>query len=261
MGLFDRKYCDICGEKIGLLGNRKLEDGNLCKNCAGKLSPWFSGRRHSAVADIREQLAAREENRVKLEAFHITRQFGDYGRLLLDDDAGTFVVLRSGMRITDNPDLLRLDQVRDCELKISHAKQEEKRKTEDGKQVSYDPPRHKHTYSFSLQLTVEHPYIDQLAFRYHKQDVILLTGMPVQPTDLLVPGPRFTPQEPDIRGSEAYQQTLLLGQEMQQALLGRSEPVEPVVADAEEGQIVCEYCGETVKPDAGCCPCCGAKIS
>ena len=39
MGLFDKKYCDICGEKIGLLGNRKLEDGNLCKDCARKLSP------------------------------------------------------------------------------------------------------------------------------------------------------------------------------------------------------------------------------
>ena len=24
MGLFDKKICDICGEKIGLLGNRKL---------------------------------------------------------------------------------------------------------------------------------------------------------------------------------------------------------------------------------------------
>lgn len=34
MGLFDKKFCDICGEKIGLLGNRKLEDGNLCKDCA-----------------------------------------------------------------------------------------------------------------------------------------------------------------------------------------------------------------------------------
>ena len=26
MGLFDKKYCDICGEKIGFLGNRKLEE-------------------------------------------------------------------------------------------------------------------------------------------------------------------------------------------------------------------------------------------
>ena len=47
MGLFDKKNCDICGEKIGLLGNRKLDDGNLCKNCASKLSPWFEERRHS----------------------------------------------------------------------------------------------------------------------------------------------------------------------------------------------------------------------
>ena len=43
MGLFDKKYCDICGEKIGLLGNRKLEDGNMCKNCAAKLSSMIEG--------------------------------------------------------------------------------------------------------------------------------------------------------------------------------------------------------------------------
>ena len=36
MGLFDKKICDICGEKIGLLGNRKLDDGNLCKDCDEK---------------------------------------------------------------------------------------------------------------------------------------------------------------------------------------------------------------------------------
>ena len=63
MGLFDKKYCDICGEKIGLLGNRKLEDGNLCKDCAKKLSPWFSDRRSSTVAEIKEQLEYRERNK------------------------------------------------------------------------------------------------------------------------------------------------------------------------------------------------------
>lgn len=72
MGLFDKKYCDICGEKIGLLGNRKLENGNLCKNCAKKLSPWFSDRRNSTVEEIKAQLAYREENRQKVAAFHTT---------------------------------------------------------------------------------------------------------------------------------------------------------------------------------------------
>lgn len=53
MGLFDKKYCDICGEKIGLLGNRKLSDGNLCKDCAAKLSPWFMDQVADCQMDIR----------------------------------------------------------------------------------------------------------------------------------------------------------------------------------------------------------------
>ena len=59
--LFEKKECSVCGGEIGLLGNRKLEDGNLCKNCAAKLSPWFSDRRQSTVAEIQEQLAAELE--------------------------------------------------------------------------------------------------------------------------------------------------------------------------------------------------------
>ena len=68
MGLFDKKYCDICKNKIGLLGNRKLENGNLCKDCAAKLSPWFSDRRNSTVEEIRQQLDYREENKAAVEA-------------------------------------------------------------------------------------------------------------------------------------------------------------------------------------------------
>lgn len=63
MGLFDKKYCSICNEKIGLLGNRKLDDGNLCKECANKLSPWFQDRRKSTVDGIKEQLQYRENNK------------------------------------------------------------------------------------------------------------------------------------------------------------------------------------------------------
>ena len=40
MSFFNKKYCDICNEKIGVLGNKKLDDGNMCKNCAKKLSPY-----------------------------------------------------------------------------------------------------------------------------------------------------------------------------------------------------------------------------
>ena len=47
--LFDKKECDICGGEIGMLGNRKLSDGNLCKQCASKLSPFMTDRRQSTV--------------------------------------------------------------------------------------------------------------------------------------------------------------------------------------------------------------------
>ncbi len=53
MGLFEKKYCDICGEKIGLLGNRKLEDGNMCSKCAAKLSPFFTGRKKTTLEEIK----------------------------------------------------------------------------------------------------------------------------------------------------------------------------------------------------------------
>ena len=66
--LFDKKQCSICGGDIGLLGNRKLEDGNMCKNCAAKLSPWFSDRRESTVDQINAQLEYREQNRQALNA-------------------------------------------------------------------------------------------------------------------------------------------------------------------------------------------------
>lgn len=93
MGLFDKKYCDICGEKIGLLGNRKLDDGNLCKECAKKLSPWFEERRHSTVEDIKQQLEYREANKEKVQNFRITRRITTKKyTVFLDETQGNFTI-------------------------------------------------------------------------------------------------------------------------------------------------------------------------
>ena len=86
--LFDKKECAVCGGEIGLLGNRKLEDGNLCKDCASKLSPWFSDRRQSTVEEIKGQLAYREANQEKVAVFHTTRTLGERMKVLLDEEVG-----------------------------------------------------------------------------------------------------------------------------------------------------------------------------
>ena len=49
MGLFDKKYCDVCGAKIGFLGNRKLEIGNLGNDCGGKETAVIGEHRNSEI--------------------------------------------------------------------------------------------------------------------------------------------------------------------------------------------------------------------
>ena len=109
--LFEKKECSICGGEIGLLGNRKLEDGNLCKECAKKLSPWFDDRRHSTVDQIAEQLEYREANKEKVAAFCTTRVLGENTKVLLDEDAGVFMVTSSRNYMEENPDIVAFSDV------------------------------------------------------------------------------------------------------------------------------------------------------
>ena len=105
MGLFDKKSCDICGEKIKLFA-RKVEDGNLCKECTKKLSPWFSERKKSTVADIRAQLEYREANKEAVKNFNVTRTIGDNYKVLLDENAKKFLVTNQRKWQDENPDVL-----------------------------------------------------------------------------------------------------------------------------------------------------------
>ena len=165
MGLFDKKYCDICGEKIGLLGNRKLENGNLCKNCAKKLSPWFSDRRNSTVDEIKAQLAYREENQGKVAAFHTTRTLGTDTKVLFDEDAGKFMVTRARNLVEANPDVLDFADVTGCNLDIDERRSELKREDKDGKEISYNPPRYEYSYDSTSPYSSTTPTLTKCASR------------------------------------------------------------------------------------------------
>lgn len=188
MGLFDKKYCDICGGKIGLLGNRKLEDGNLCKDCAAKLSPFFSERRASTVAQIREQLAWRERNRALVAGFRCDRTFGEGStRLRLDDKARRFAVCSSRDLESGNPDILSLDDVTSAEVKINERSSRIEHRDENGKMVPDDPPRTRWSFDFSLKIHVNNPWFDQITVLLNRSTVTVdepEAGGPKQPDDL-----------------------------------------------------------------------------
>ena len=171
MGLFDKKSCDICGEKIGLLGNRKLEDGNLCKDCAKKLAPWFSDRRRSTVEDIKGQLSYCEENREKAAQFRTTRSFGEDWKVLLDEDHRWFTVTRARDLAEANPDILDFDAITGCRMDIDESRTELTREDTDCKDVSYVPPRYEYSYDFFLVISVRHPYFDEMRLSLNSSSV------------------------------------------------------------------------------------------
>ena len=162
MGLFDKKYCDICGEKIGLLGNRKLEDGNLCKDCARKLSPFFSERRHSTVQDIKNQLAYRAENEKELASFSPTLTFEGSKRVYIDPIGERFIVTGLSNWRSGNPDLIRLSQVRAVDTDIRENKEELFYKDANGNRKSYEPRRYSCEYEFNMTIHIESPWFDEI---------------------------------------------------------------------------------------------------
>lgn len=283
MGLFDKKYCDICGEKIGLLGNRKLEDGNLCKDCAKKLSPWFSDRRRSTVADIKEQLAYREENREKAAQFRTTRSFGEDRKVLLDEDDRWFTVTRARDLAEANPDILDFDAITGCRMDIDESRTELTREDADGKDVSYVPPRYEYSYDFDVIISVRHPYFDEMRFRLNDSSVYyepaamqqrpmmgqmgqMQRPMPGRPQNMQRPmmgqpmGMNRMANEVNPENCMEYRKYRQMGDEICQALeQARSGGKQPAGAAPEENIIMREAAQDIPAAGPWTCPACGGN--
>ncbi len=240
MGLFDKKYCGVCGEKIGLFGNRKLEDGNLCGKCAKKLSPWFSERRHSTLDEIKEQLAYREENQQAVKDFHVTLTLGKGMKVLIDEDARKFMVTNAKNLEEANPDVLDFSMVTGCNLDIDENSSEMYRRVGD-KDVSYTPPRYEYSYNFDFIINVNHPYFDEIKFRLNTSSVD--TGE-------------------QQGGTPEYNSYVNLSEEIRGVLMNARQSVrdEAAAQNAPKFAVTCPQCGATTIPDSyGRCEYCGGK--
>ena len=252
--LFEKKECDICGGEIGrVFGNRKLEDGNMCKNCAAKLSPWFSERRHSTIAQIKEQLAYREANKEKVAAFHTTRTLGKKTKVLLDEDGQKFLVTKSKNMTEENPDVLDFADVTGCVIDVKDDRDELKRKDKDGNEVSYNPPRYRYTYDLYLTIHVNNPYFDEMHFQLNDNTIRMESVSGLLGTSA-----------PDPKNDAGYREALQLGEDIKKALSKVHKQVreEIAAASAPKQAVTCPYCGATTVPDAsGCCEYCGGSVN
>ena len=287
MGLFDKKYCDFCGNKIGLLGNRKFEDGNMCKDCAAKLSPWFDERRHSTKQTLTEQLEAREANKAAVAAFGATRKLGKYTKLVIDEVNRKFMVTSSNNYEKDNPDVFDFSQARGCDLSISESRTELKTKNAEGKSISYNPPRYEYSYNFYATISVNHPYVDDMKFSI--TNGYIKTGE--RRMDGASTGWRMDMRMPASLRIQAYNDAIDLGNEIKEAVedmrriangetphkasttgtatgaAGATAAAATAASTAAPAtaappvKIVCPYCGAPTFLDSNhCCEYCGSKI-
>ncbi len=169
MGLFDKKYCDVCGGQIGMLGNRKLDDGNLCKDCAAKLSPWFSDRRHSTVEEIKQQLNYREQNKAAAASFRPSVNFGDDMKVYIDQTSRTFAVTRYSDFVKYNPDIIPIASVTSVTADVEEDRDEIYMKDAEGRNVSYNPPRYNYSYDFKIRINVNNPYFSEIEFKLNNR--------------------------------------------------------------------------------------------
>jgi len=253
--MFAKKFCDVCGGKIGLLGNRKLDDGNLCGDCAKKLSPFFSDRRRSTVADIKDQLEYREQNKAAVAAFRATRTLGSGTKVLLDEDNGKFIVTKARRLEDENPDVLEFSQVTGCNIDISESSKELKDKGPDGKEKSFYPPRYEYEFDINCVIHVHHQWFNEISFKVNSSSIkVQTTGA----RTTSVGGPEIGRRSTDYRAAEA------LGNEIKNALTQVRRDVRASAAVVNKPKVAqtCPLCGATTIPDAsGRCEYCGGAMA
>ncbi|MBR5268176.1 MAG: hypothetical protein IKU20_08290, partial [Lachnospiraceae bacterium] len=218
-----------------------------------KLSPWFSDRRNSTIAEINEQLAYREENKKAVAEFSTTRTIGINTKILFDENAQKFLVTSARDWREANPDVLDFSQVTGCNLDIDEDSREEKTKDKEGKSVSYNPPRYNYYYDFYMTLHVNHPYFDEIKFKINGSSLETTTSGAV--TAMRKPNPRI---------NQDYKEYEAMGREIEKIFNASRNQIrkEAAEASAPKQAVTCPYCGATTTPDAsGCCEFCGGAVN
>ncbi len=130
MGLFKKRTCAFCGEKIGTFNRGKLfKDGELCNDCSKELSPYWSNTAHFTLSDAVEHIEKRKENTKTLKNdFHPDAYYGFRPTLFVDNEKKLFCITLGGARenfgnepryVNENCDLFMFSQLDDTMISSS----------------------------------------------------------------------------------------------------------------------------------------------
>ena len=158
MGLFGKKVCGICGKELGLLGHKKLNDGDICKECLSYASPWLTGRRGLTIADMQAHLDYRRLNQDNLQYFKESdRAVADNMVVSVDATNKCLIMAHNAAGLRANPDIIYLDQITGVTAEIrenfSHIHREH---PEPHEEENYD-------YYFQVHMYLTHEWIPEIS--------------------------------------------------------------------------------------------------
>ena len=273
MGIFSKKDCSFCGAQSGLLSNRKLADGNICKDCRAQLSPFYDRTNKDTVANVAAQLEYRQRNLSELDRFRPTIVAGGAGKVFIDMQMGKFTLASEDELRNGNPDLFDLSGLRSCSLEV----RERYNRGDDNEPSSYD-------YDFYLRFSVDHPFVRN--FTYDYSGITVSTGHRIKESEVqkiyygqkeMKTGLSAFFSGVSRKTMESYLNQYSLAQDMIEALTtaasafrsgqGYVQPAAPVYqqpvyqqpAPAAGEVNFCPNCGARVSGGAFC-PQCGARL-
>ncbi|NLB51243.1 MAG: DUF4428 domain-containing protein [Clostridiaceae bacterium] len=243
MGIFDRKVCDVCGGKAGLLGGKKVKDGRLCSECAKKQSPYLSSRKNFTVDEMKQHLEDRAANQVTVREFEPTRTGGSSLKLYLDDARGLWFITRSRRYQEDNPDVFTAEQILGARIDIEKGNRVETIEraipAKDGKPAVPAKTKEVVYYNFYVLIDVSHPWVNQMRLKVNSSS---LEGGPHHPDY----------KEAQRDAGEIVEMLLAM---RDGAMAEKQEKAKP------KQRVVCPHCGATTTPDEnGACQYCMGAI-
>ena len=130
MGLFKKKKCAFCDEKIGAFNKgKRFTDGELCCDCSSELSPnWYDTARYT-IHDAAMHIDKRKENLKRLTSeFAPDVYYGFRPTLFIDNERKLFCITLGGARecygdvpryVNENCDLFSFSQLEDTMISSS----------------------------------------------------------------------------------------------------------------------------------------------
>ena len=167
MELFSKRNCDVCGGS-GFISGRKLRDGILCNTCAAKLSPFFIDFESSTVAEIKKQLAYREENKKRLADFYPSITFDGSRNVYINPVSERFIVTELTDWRSGNPDIISFSQVINVETEVRDNKGKIIPRDSADYDESYNPRLYKHCRTYIVTIFVNSPWFAKIELELNK---------------------------------------------------------------------------------------------